>query len=335
MKKAIVVGFLALVLLIVSPMDFLFAKGAKEAAKPVVAFSIMDYSIDFLVELLASARKTAEELGIELRDYNSQFDTVKQVNNIEDAIAQKVDCILVHPVESSAVVPGVLAANEAGIPVVAVDIQPSSGDLVCFVASDNTNMGRLAAQEVVKNLKKRYGTEKGTVVIFGNDMISSMRLRKIGAKEIFAAYPGIQIVDMFDFATKLPTAIETTENVLQKYKKGSLDFILALNDVQTIGANSVIMSQKRTEVLIMGVDKDVDILNAIKDSASSLVGTVVQSPADMGRISVEQCFKAIKGEVIEKKFFEAPVFVVAEDNVEQYLADTLKLNAELEPYKVK
>ncbi|MFA5468114.1 MAG: sugar ABC transporter substrate-binding protein [Sphaerochaetaceae bacterium] len=334
MRKRVIV-LVVLIVFILTSATSVFAKGAKEEAKPVVAFSIMDYSIDFLVELLASARKTASELGIDLRDYNSQFDTVKQVNNIEDAVAQKVDCILVHPVESSAVVPGVLAANDANIPIVAVDIQPTSGDLVCFVASDNENMGRLAAQEVVSKLKARYGTEKGTIVIFGNDMISSMRLRKVGARDIFSKYPGIEIVDTFDFATKLPEAMEITENVLQKHKKGTLDFILALNDVQTLGADSVVMSQGRTEVLIMGVDKDVDILNAIGDSKSSVIGTIVQSPADMGRIAVEQCLKAINKEKIEKFFFEVPAYAVTDLNVDEYLATTLKLNKELDPYRVK
>ncbi len=335
-KKISLILVLFLILMTVSG-GVLFAEGQKEKGedKTVVAFSIMDYSIDFLMELLASSRKTAEELGIELRDYNSQFDTVKQVNNIEDAIAQRVDCILVHPVESSAVVPGILAANDAGIPVVAVDIKPTDGKLECFVASDNTNIGRLAAKEVVKNLEKKYGEARGDIVICGNDMVSSMRLRKVGVLEVFGEYNGIKILDMHDFATKLPTAIEVSENILQKYGEGKLDFILTLNSTQTIGANTVISSANRKDVSVMGIDKDVDILNAIKDPNSTLIGTVVQSPADMGRISIEQCLKAVKGEAIDQDFFEAPVKVINKENVNEYLSEAIKMNEELEPYKIK
>ena len=331
------IGFILVLFLILMTVSggILFAEGQKEKGedKTVVAFSIMDYSIDFLMELLASSRKTAEELGIELRDYNSQFDTVKQVNNIEDAIAQMVDCILVHPVESSAVVPGILAANDAGIPVVAVDIKPTDGELECFVASDNTNIGRLAAKEVVKNLENKYGEAKGNIVICGNDMVSSMRLRKVGVLEVFGEYKDIEILDMHDFATKLPTAIEVSENILQKFGEGQLDFIVTLNSTQTIGAHTVISSANRKDVSVMGIDKDVDILNAIKDPDSTLIGTVVQSPADMGRIAIEQCLKAVKGEAIDQNFFEAPVKVINKENVNEYLSEAIKMNEELEPYK--
>lgn len=319
------------------PVTYSFSGGQQDAAgeRPIVAFSIMDYSIDFLMELLASARKTAEELNIDLRDYNSQFDTIKQINNIEDAISQQVDCILVHPVESSAVTPAVLAANDAGIPVVAVDILPSGGELECFVASDNTNIGKMATEVVVESLKEKYGEPKGKIVVLGNDMISSMRLRKVGLNEVLSNYSDIKIMDVHDFATKLPTAIEVTENVLQKYPAGELDFVVALNSVQTIGAVTAIESAKRGDVKVMGIDKDIDILNAIMDANSPLVGTVVQSPIDMGRISVEMCLKAIKGEPIESDFIEAPVKVVTKTNIAEYLEVAKKENAEIDPYRVK
>jgi ABC-type sugar transport system substrate-binding protein len=337
MKRKIGLVLLICMALMVLPMSGLFAQGQKDAAesRPVIAFSIMDFSIDFLVELLASARLTAEELDVDLVDYNSQFDTVKQVNNIEDAIAQRVDCLLLHPVESSAVVPGVLAANDAGIPVVAVDIKPTKGDLACFVASDNTSIGKFAAEEVVKHLIGKHGKAEGDVVILGNDMISSMRLRKAGVLEVFASHPGIDVVDMHDFATKLDTTIEVTENVLQKYGEGTLDMIIALNSTQAIGANAVVSSAKRMDVSIMGIDKDIDILNAIIDENSTLIGTVVQSPYDMGKIAVEQCVKVINGQTIEKDFFEAPIKVVTKTNVQEYLEYSKELDQLLAPYKVK
>ncbi len=335
MRKGISCILILVVLVMCLPVNVLFSAGQQEEETPVIAFSIMDFSIDFLVELLASARLRADELGVELVDYNSQFDTVKQINNIEDAIAQGVDCLLLHPVESSAVVPGVLAANDAGIPVVAVDIKPTDGYLECFVASDNTSIGKYAAEEVVKYLENKNGSASGKVVILGNDMISSMRLRKVGVKEVFDAHRGIEVVDMFDFATKLDTTLEVTENILQKYGVGELDMIIALNSTQTIGANAVVTSSARSDVAIMGIDKDVDILNAIMDKNSTLIGTIVQSPFDMGKIAVEQCVKKINGEEITQDFFEAPIKIVTKENVEDYLAYTKELDEILGPYKVQ
>jgi ribose transport system substrate-binding protein len=332
LKKALLV---LLVLCFIGIPVGLFAGTEKKAEKPVIAFSIMDYSITFLMDLLAGARQEAEKLGIELRDYNSQFDTMKQINNIEDSIAQKADCIMVHPVESGAVSPAIISANEAGIPVVAVDIKPDEGDLFCFVASDNIKIGKTATEQMIRVLEKKYGEPRGKIVIIGNDMISSMRLRKIGLKEVLGDYPMIKIVDEHDFVCKVPNAIECVENVLQKYPKGELDFIMPLNATHVLGTISAVTAAGRFDVNIMGIDRDEDILKAIADPKNPTVGTVIQSPADIGRIGVRMCAKAIKGESAESDFVEVPVKLLTKDNVKEFLAQAEEESKALDPYRVK
>ena len=66
---------------------------------------------------------------------------------MEDMIyAKKVDAIVLCPVDSDAIGTATLEANEAGIPVVTVDIRSNEGDVLAHVASDNKAIGEQAAK---------------------------------------------------------------------------------------------------------------------------------------------------------------------------------------------
>lgn len=61
-------------------------------------------------------KKAADELGIELIVQGAQSDPSKQVEQIENFIAQEVDAIICSPVDVNAILTSVAKCNEAGIP---------------------------------------------------------------------------------------------------------------------------------------------------------------------------------------------------------------------------
>ena len=71
----------------------------------------------------------AEENDTDVRFVDAQDDTAKQSNDIDDLIQQGVDVLLINPVDSAAIVPAVEAANNANIPVIAIDRSSDGGTL--------------------------------------------------------------------------------------------------------------------------------------------------------------------------------------------------------------
>jgi len=61
-------------------------------------------------------QKAADELGIKLIVQGAQNDPAKQVEHIENFIAQEVDAIICSPVDVNAILTSVAKCNEAGIP---------------------------------------------------------------------------------------------------------------------------------------------------------------------------------------------------------------------------
>ncbi|MCD6059374.1 MAG: periplasmic binding protein/LacI transcriptional regulator, partial [Thermomicrobiales bacterium] len=66
-----------------------------------------------------------------------------QVSQMETAVTQQYDGIILGTVDAAGIVPGIEAANNAGIPVLAVDTAPAGGDFISLVQTDNVAAARL------------------------------------------------------------------------------------------------------------------------------------------------------------------------------------------------
>jgi fructose transport system substrate-binding protein len=103
----------------------------------------------FFVKMREGAEAKAEELGIELNSYAGKVDgdNESQVAAIETCIANGADGILITPSNTSAIVPSVQQARDAGILVIALDtaLDPIEAADMTF-ATDNYKAGVLIGE---------------------------------------------------------------------------------------------------------------------------------------------------------------------------------------------
>jgi len=83
-----------------------------------VAHSCMSFSIGWFLLVEEGIKSVLDPLGITLLEYDANLDPAKQVSDIENAVARKVDALIVNPVVESALVDVCEQARDAGIPVV-------------------------------------------------------------------------------------------------------------------------------------------------------------------------------------------------------------------------
>ena len=124
-------------------------------------------------DLEASLRTEAATRGLDLIVVACEMDPARQASQIEDFVAQKVSAILVAPCDSSAIVPHLKAAQQAGIPVFSADIAVNGSAVVSHIASDNVQGGRLAARALAELLNG-----KGKVLIIDHPEVASVRSHK-------------------------------------------------------------------------------------------------------------------------------------------------------------
>jgi len=173
------------------------------------------------------------------------------VSRIQDAVAQKVDAIVLGMGDPAQMTQGLEAASKANIPVFGIDAGNAPGVLV-NVTSDNASLGKLSAETLVKAIG-----EKGNVVMFTHDPHPGVRARAAAAAEVFSAYPEIQVIEKkhIEVPGPLDNARKITEDLLTAYpESGSIAGIWAGWDEPALGAVQAMLAAGRNEIKVVGID---------------------------------------------------------------------------------
>jgi ribose transport system substrate-binding protein len=307
---------------------------AKKTDEITIGLTLMDYNFTFFQDMLAMAKKTAADNNVKLVDFDGAGNTTKQLTDCDDMIgALKVKALFLNPVDSDAIGPAVLDANDAGIPVITVDVRAAQGKVTAHVSSDNVEIGRMAARYAVEILKQRYGAEKGTVFVMGYPQISSIRGRAEGFVEVIKNYPDIKMIQSDPISLDVANAMKLMDDVLQANPSGSIDVVFGANETNANGILSSAESNDRKDFRVISVDDAENLLNALEDPENIFVATVVQSPTEMGRIGIEFCIKAARGETIDTPDVATAITLVTKDTIKQFRQDAKTLQDLIAPYK--
>ncbi|MGO0059583.1 sugar ABC transporter substrate-binding protein [Brevibacillus fluminis] len=309
------------------------APEAKSDGKLKIGMSNSVLSIDFFVALKQGVEQGAAKNGFELINTNANGDAAKQVADIEDMIQKGVQAIIVNPQDVDAIVPAVEKANQANIPVIALDRGASAGKLLSFLETDNVEMGRKAADYIAEKLKEKYGDYKGNVVEL-QGLLGTTAARDRGKgfnAQIEGKYPNIKIIARQAADFNQEKALNVMTNIMQANPQ--IDAVFGHNDDNTVGAANAIDQAGRFKpigdkdhIVIIGIDGTRQAVQAIKDGR--IDGTISQVPIEMGEMAVDY----VKQALLDKKQVEEHTFtrnfLVTKDNVdkEKLWASELKGN---------
>lgn len=278
-----------------------------------VGVTLLTKQHPFYQELEAAMRETAQKEGIELLIQSAEFNLADQTAQVENFLTSGVDALIICPVDSAGIAGAVKKANEAKVPVFTADIAAQGGEVVCHVASDNVQGGRLAGEYMAKLLNG-----KGKIVIIDHPVVTSVQDRTRGFMEAISKYPGIQVVDRPPGDGVRDKAMAVTETMLQKYP--DLAGIFAINDSTALGALKAVESMGRTDVVIVGYDGDPEARREIL-RGSPLKADAVQFPRKIGSTVVEMVAKHLRGEQVPK-LVPIPCDVIDKEKLEKEAAET-------------
>ena len=232
-----------------------------------------------------------------------------QVSQMETAVTQQYDGIILGTVDAAGIVPGIEAANNAGIPVLSVDTAPAGGDFISLVQTDNVAAARLAGEYIADQIGG-----KGKVLNLQGDLANQTgQARNDGLHESLDTYPDIQVIDQ-SAMWQGPLGLSITENILTS--DPDIVAIFAANDPPALGALQALKAAGRDDVLIVGFDGTKDGLEAVKNG--DFVADVLQFPDAMGIIGIDLMVRHINGEDVPERVDSGSGLATAE-NVDQYL----------------
>src|SRR5216684_2284924 len=141
-------------------------------------------------------------------------DAAKQITDIHTLIQEGAQALIVNPVDSAAIAPALDYAASKNVPVVSVDVAPSSGKVFMIVRADNVLYG----QNSCKFIAMHASSGSGQIAILEGDLASlNGQDRSNGCKqEIQQSYPNFKVVE---YPTKwdTPTAVTDAKTALSTY----------------------------------------------------------------------------------------------------------------------
>ncbi|MFH9669396.1 substrate-binding domain-containing protein [Streptomyces globisporus] len=274
-----------------------------------VGMSLSTLNNPFFVQMKEGAQAEAEKAGIDLTVTDAQNDASQQANQLQNFTSSGVSSIIVNPVDSDAVGPGVRSANKADIPVIAADRGVNKADTATLVASDNVAGGKLAADALADKL----GGKGSIVILQGTAGTSASRERGAGFAEGLKEYPGIKVVAKQPADFDRTKGLDVMTNLIQSHP--GVTGVFAENDEMALGAVKALGSRAGKSVSVVGFDGTPDGLKAVE--AGTLYASVAQQPAELGKIAVQNAVKAAKDEEVASTV-KVPVKVVTRENVADF-----------------
>ncbi len=280
-----------------------------------IGVSVAYLSVPFYANFKNGLEDGAKRFGFEydLRD-GGGGDLAVEVGNLQDFIAQDYDLILLTP-SGEGIIPGIIEANNAGIPVIEVNnragFESDDADVVTYVGADDVEYGRQQARLV----NQLFGDAPARIgYVQGITGTSPQINRAQGFNEVLADFPQYEIAatvtDDFDSAK----ALAVTQDLLTRFPKGELDAIV-MQGPEGVAAAQFAQQNGREEIKFVLGDYDAGVRQAIIDG--SVAGTVNQDPYPQAFEAMHMAWLFLNGmeDQIAKPFFQ-PLPIITIENAE-------------------
>jgi ABC-type sugar transport system substrate-binding protein len=265
--------------------------------------------------LVAAAREG--ELPISVDAAVGLQDTAGQASALESLAEQRAACYILNPIDQTNLVPS-LPAIPSDAPIVNVEsrIDREAANAVgaritAYIGTDNVAAGRLAADGMARLVPR--GARVVVVTGVPGDAGSIARTKGFmeGAR------------GRFDVVQTVAADFDRTQANLAAVQllgaRPAVDGFFAVDDEMALGvAEAVRAAGKSAKVPVVGTDGIPEALAAIKRGAMS--ATVARYPFTIGRLGVEACLAAIRGEHVPANV-KAPIELVTRRNVARALVN--------------
>jgi len=187
---------------------------------------------------------------------DGQADANKQISQIETALRQKPDLLIVAPLEREPLNAVMGDAMKAGVPVICLERDIVDPNYTTYIRCDNRAIGAAAGEWIVNYLTEKNGAPKGNVVeLRGNPGVEGAINRHEGAHEVLSKYPDIKIVHDAVANWFQDEAMNRMSEALTANKAGTIDVVYGHNDPMAYGAYLAAKEKGReNEMVFVGVD---------------------------------------------------------------------------------
>lgn len=244
------------------------------------------------------AQAAADKAGVKLTIVSEEFSPQTGAEQLDSCVARGVDGILLWPVDDNSYLPGLLKAQQAGIPVVAIDT--TTGDesmalIASFVGADKYDQGKISFQQ----LDKAMGGQGGVVVLAGQAGNGTEIARTGGFMDALKDSDSkLDVLATVNADFDQQKALVASRDLLTKYGD-QIKGVYAEDDTMAKGfAQALQESGLGITPFVVGINGEKGAFEAIK--AGTQYSTIIQPPYRNGELAIETLVSVMKGDTVDK-----------------------------------
>ena len=236
---------------------------------------------DFFQAYLGGVESQAKAIGVDLRVFDSRQDAALQADMVDQAIALGVDGIIIQHGLTESMKDAAQRAVEAGIKVVAFDVNVENPAIPQVEQSDYM-LGKLALEQALKDNGNSF--KAGYVYVPG---IAPLDRRDKAWQEVKAANPGIDEVAVFGTLDN-PIANSTANQARSVLQANSdITVMFAPYDEFAKGVKLAVDEAGLTDQIdIYSADVSTADISLMREPGSAWAATVATNPAVVGEVCV-------------------------------------------------
>nr|WP_191059742.1 substrate-binding domain-containing protein [Geminicoccus harenae] len=287
--------------------------GARAQDTTILA-SVPSLTFPFFVHMLKEIKDEATKLGVATIDSDGQNSAPKQTADVEAAIVQGVQGIVISPSDVNAMAPALATAVENNVPVVTVDRRVDGVEgILAHVGADNVKGGEAQGEWLLAN----YPDGAKIINLQGQPGASPAIDRNKGLHNVLDQHTDkYQIVAEQTANFARDQGLSVTESLLAGMSDPP-DVIIAANDDMALGALEAVRARNLDDqIKIVGFDALPEALASIRDGG--LAGTVEQFPGGQSRRAVQILVDYIQnGKAPEENPVLLTPIVLTKDNLDK------------------
>lgn len=288
------------------------------AARPRIALVMKSLGNEFFRTMEDGARRHqqahADRYELLANGIKDERDVARQINLVEQMIAQQVDAIVIAPADSKALVPVCRKAQQAGIMVVNIDnkfddaVLKEAGLTLPFVGPDNRRGAKLVGDYLAKQLQPG----DPVAIIEGAPNTFNGAQRKLGFEDAMKA-AGAKIASSQSGFWQTKEANDAAAAILNEHP--DLKAFLCANDDMALGVVAALRAAgKLGQVKVVGYDNISAAQQLLKEGA--LLATADQHADQLAVFGIEYALEMLQqgGQPADR---ETPVDLITAESLNQ------------------
>lgn len=283
-----------------------------------IAYIVKAKTDEFWTSMEKGALAYAEEMGVQV-DFQApekETDVEKQVQFVENAVVKGYDAIILSAADSKSLIPSIVKANDANIPVILVNdtidmdaLAEANGKVETYVGIDQYEAASLAGTYAAEQI-----TDGKICYLEGISGVASHEERLNGFKDQASAF---ETVASQTAKCDRNEAFNVMQNVLSANPE--VNVVWAINAEMGQGAVQAIEQGGFSgKISVFDFDASSDDVKAIQDG--TLVGSVAQFPEIQASSAIQACLDVLDGKTLEEHT-KTKAELITIENVEAFVAD--------------